>query len=75
MYDNSKPDREELSTFKRIGIQRGYRVVDTEDLFGDYYQRTRKKLDFSPTDFHWNAPANQLVVDRIYPILVDMLAK
>lgn len=75
MYDKSKPDREELSTFKRIGIERGYRVVDTEDLFRDYYRRTRKKLDFLPTDSHWNAPANQLVVDRIYPILVDIIGK
>jgi hypothetical protein len=76
MYDKSKlVDREELSTFKRIGIERGYRVVDTEDLFDDYYRRTQKKLDFLPTDFHWNASANQLVVDRIQPILVDILAK
>jgi hypothetical protein len=75
MYDKSKPDREELSTFKRIGIERGYRVVDTEDLFANYYRRTHKKLDFLPTDAHWNASANQLVLDRIYPILVDMLAK
>ncbi len=75
MYDRSKPDREELSAFKRIGIQRGYRVVDTEDLFRDYYRRTRKKLDFLPTDSHWNAPANQLVLDRIYPLLVDILGK
>jgi hypothetical protein len=75
MYDKSKPDREELSTFKRIGIERGYRVVDTEDLFGNYYRRTHKKLDFLPTDAHWNASANQLVLDRIYPILVDILAK
>jgi hypothetical protein len=74
MYDKSKPDREELSTFKRIGIERGYRIVDTEDLFNDYYQRTHKRLDFLPTDFHWNATAHQLVVDRIYPILIDMLA-
>jgi hypothetical protein len=74
MYDKSKPDREELSTFKRIGIERGYRIVDTEDLFNDYYRRTHKKLDFLPTDFHWNATAHQLVVDRIYPILIDMLA-
>jgi hypothetical protein len=75
MYDKSKPDRAELSTFKRIGIERGYRVVDTEDLFNDYYQRTHKRLDFLPTDFHWNASAHQLVVDRIHPILTDILAK
>jgi hypothetical protein len=75
MYDKSKPDREELSTFKRIGIQRGYRMVDTEELFGNYYRRTHKKLDFLPTDFHWNASANQLVVDRIHPILTEILGK
>jgi hypothetical protein len=74
MYHKSKPDRDELSTFKRIGIERGYRVVDTENLFDDRYRRTHKKLDFSPTDFHWNASAHQLVVDRIYPILIDILA-
>jgi hypothetical protein len=73
MYDKSKPEREELSTFKRIGIERGYRIVDTEDLFNDYYQYTHEKLDFLPTDFHWNASAHQLVVDRIYPILINML--
>jgi hypothetical protein len=75
MYDKSIPDRDELSTFKRIGIERGYKVVDTQDLFNNYYQRTRKKLDFIPTDTHWNAPANQLVVDRTYPMLLDILAK
>jgi hypothetical protein len=75
MYDNSISDRDELSTFKRIGIERGYKVVDTQDLFNTYYQRTHKRLDFIPTDFHWNASAHQLVVDRTYPILLDILAK
>ena len=75
MYDKSVPDRDELSTFKRIGIERGYQVVDTQDLFNNYYQRTRKRLDFLPTDFHWNASAQQLVIDRTYPILLDILAK
>jgi hypothetical protein len=69
MYDRSVPDRDELSTFKRIGIERGYQVVDVKDIFNKYYQRNHKKLDFLPTDFHWNASAHQLVVDRIYPIL------
>lgn len=75
MYNKSTPDRDELSTFKRIGIERGYTVVDTQDLFADYYRRTNKKVDFMPTDFHWNAPGNQLVVDRIYPLLLNILAK
>jgi hypothetical protein len=75
MYDRSIPDRDELSTFKRIGIERGYQVVDTQDLFNNYYQRTQKKLDFLPTDFHWNASAHQLVVDRTYPILLNVLTK
>jgi hypothetical protein len=75
MYDKYTPDRDELSTFKRIGIERGYQVVDTQDLFSNYYQRTRKKLDFIPTDLHWNASAHQLVVDRTYPMLRDILAK
>jgi hypothetical protein len=75
MYNKSTPDRDELSIFKRIGIERGYTVVDTQDLFADYYRRTNKKVDFMPTDFHWNAPGNQLVVDRIYPLLLNILAK
>jgi hypothetical protein len=75
MYDKSIPDRDELSTFKRIGIERGYQVVDTQDLFNNYYQRTHKKLDFLPADFHWKASAHQLVVDRTYPILLNILAK
>lgn len=75
MYDKSTPDRDELSTFKRIGIERGYTVVDTQALFADYYRRTNKRVDFSPTDFHWNAPGNQLVADRIYPLLLNILAK
>ncbi len=76
IYDkNYKADRDELSTFKQISVERGYHVVDTEELFTNYYQRTNKKLDFSPTDFHWNATANQLVADRVYPILANILAK
>jgi hypothetical protein len=75
MYDRSIPDRDELSTFKRIGIERGYQVVDTKDIFNNYYQRTHKRLDFLPADFHWNASAHQLVIDRTYPMLVDILAK
>jgi hypothetical protein len=75
MYDNSTPDRDELSIFKQIGIERGYQVVDTQDLFNNYYRHTQKRLDFLPTDFHWNASANQLVIDRTYPILRDILAK
>jgi hypothetical protein len=75
MYDKSILVRDELSTFKRIGREQGYQVVDTEDLFNNYYQRSGKRLDFLPTDFHWNASAHQLVVDRTYPILRGILAK
>ncbi len=75
IYNKSTPDRDELSTFKRIGIERGYTIVDTQDLFAQYYRRTNKKVDFMPTDFHWNAPGNQLVVDKIHPLLLKILAK
>jgi hypothetical protein len=75
IYDKSTPDRDELSTFKQIGIERGYQVVDVKDIFNNSYQRTHKKLDFLPTDFHWNASAHQLVVERTYPILRGILAK
>ena len=68
-------DRQELLTFKDIAMAKGYRVVDTQDLFGSYYHNTHKKLDFLPTDFHWNAKAHQLVADRVYPILAEMVTR
>jgi hypothetical protein len=69
------PDREELSVFKQVAIDRGYQVIETEDLFANYYKKTNRKVDFLPTDFHWNAIGNQLVADRVHPVLTDLLAK
>jgi hypothetical protein len=59
----------ELSAFKEVAEQHGYIVIDTHDLFQEYYQTTGKKLDFSPTDLHWNEVSHRLVAEKIYPIL------
>ena len=73
IYNNKLPsNRQELLTFKEVATAKGYQVLDTQALFAAYYQSTHKKLDFMPTDFHWNAKAHQLVADLIYPILTKM---
>jgi hypothetical protein len=69
----TSPGREELLVFKKIATSKGYRVVDTHDLFTSHYQKTGQPLDLMPIDFHWNSKAHQLVADRIYPILDRML--
>jgi hypothetical protein len=75
IYDKKlKADRQELLTFKDVATAKGYRVVDTQALFETYYQDTHKRLDFLPTDFHWNAKAHQLVAERIEPIVAEMLS-
>jgi hypothetical protein len=73
LYGNKKPDRAELSIFKQVAAQRGYTVLDTEEIFTTYYQNTKRKLDFLPADFHWNERANQLVVDRLHPLIGNLL--
>lgn len=76
IYNNQLPsNRQELLTFKDVATAKGYRVIDTQDLFTSYYHNTHKKLDFLPTDFHWNAKAHQLIADRVYPILAEMLTR
>lgn len=73
IYNNQLPsNRQELLTFKEVATAKGYQVIDTQALFAAYYQSTHKKLDFMPTDFHWNAKAHQLVADLVYPILTKM---
>ncbi len=74
IYDRKPPtNRHELLTFKNIATARGYRVIDTQPTFQAEYQRTGKKLDFLPTDFHWNARAHQLAADLVDPILTDIV--
>lgn len=76
IYDKKlKSDRQELSIFKDVATTKGYQVLDTQDLFEAYYRSNRKKLDFLPTDFHWNAKAYQLVAERIEPMLTEMLTR
>lgn len=69
----TSPGREELLAFKNIATSKGYRVIDTQDFFVSHYQKTGQPLDLMPIDFHWNSKAHQLVADRIYPILDQIL--
>lgn len=47
----------------------GDAVVDLEPVFADYWQRQHIRLDFNPSDMHWNAAAHALaarqVIERI----------
>jgi hypothetical protein len=43
----------------------GMKVVRTERLFGDYYAATRRLLDSSPLDGHWNAAGVGLIIGEV----------
>lgn len=47
----------------------GDAVVDLEPVFADYWRRQHVRLDFNPSDMHWNAAAHALaarqVIERI----------
>jgi hypothetical protein len=71
---NPNFDRQELSIFREVAKAKGYRTIDTNDIFAPYYRTTRKQVDFLPTDFHWNAKGNELVADKLYPELRQLLS-
>jgi hypothetical protein len=70
---NRKFDRQDLDDFKAAITAKGYRTIDTHDLFVPYHKKTRKQVDFLPTDFHWNAKGSELVADRLHRELSSIL--
>jgi hypothetical protein len=71
----SKPDRQELLSFKEIANSQGYQVIDTHPLFEKYYRSSRRRLDFSPVDAHWNEQAHRLVAKEVNDSLAPILTK
>jgi hypothetical protein len=69
----AQAERAELLTFKKIAKSRGYRTIDAHPVFNEYYQTTKKQLDFSPTDFHWNEAAFDTISQTVYPSVVEII--
>lgn len=47
----------------------GIHVLETEPLFKSYYATTRRRVDHSPVDWHWNGEAHRLVVREVAGII------
>jgi hypothetical protein len=71
----SKPDRQELLTFKEIAKSQGYQVIDTQPIFEKYYRASGRRVDFLPLDAHWNEAAHKLVAKEVKSYLAPMLAE
>lgn len=63
----------QLAIFTRVAQDRGYKTIDTLPLFTTQYQQTHRRIDFTPTDMHWNRDAHQLVAEAIYPVITAKL--
>ncbi len=63
----------QLAIFTKVAQARGYKTIDTLPLFTTQYQQTHRRIDFTPTDMHWNRDAHQLVAEAIYPVIAEKL--
>jgi hypothetical protein len=65
-HDNDNRALQELATSARL---LGAHVVDSAPLFSAYYQRTGKRVDYSPLDSHWNGQAHAIVAAEVARII------
>jgi hypothetical protein len=62
-------DDEALESLLREAQRVGIKVVDTVPLFRKHYEATGERVDYSPTDWHWNATGHRLAADALRDLM------
>lgn len=75
IYDPSRAPRRAADSpeiqgfFKERAQALGFGVVDTAPLFATHYRLHGRRLDYTPTDRHWNGLAHRLVAGEVCRVL------
>jgi len=64
-------DSEAQKLIRAKAIERGIKVIEMGPVFASYYDRTHRRVDHSPADWHWNAAAHELVAHEAAGIIND----
>jgi hypothetical protein len=62
-------DGQALELLARVAPDYGIHVIEMNPIFRDYYSKTRNRLDYSPTDYHWNDAAHILAAREIAKVI------
>lgn len=62
-------DDEALESLLQEAQRVGMKVVDTVPLFREHYAATGERVDYSPTDWHWNATGHRLAADALRDLM------
>jgi hypothetical protein len=58
-----------LSTLATAAANRGEHVIKMEPIFAAYFRATRRRLDYSPVDYHWNEVAHGLAAAEVARVI------
>lgn len=71
---SSNKDTDELNLFETRAKSQGFNVVNLADSFAKQREKG-VRLDFLPTDGHWNANAHQIAAEKVLPSIKLILNK
>jgi hypothetical protein len=69
------PTKEALDLFASRANRSGAIVLDMCPAMDAYVRRTRQRLDFSPSDYHWSPAGHALVAGAVIPELKRILQR
>jgi hypothetical protein len=72
-HKNCSPSRDEqaLQLLTDLARSAGMSVVDTFPLFRSHFETTGERVDFSPTDWHWNETGHKIAAAAIHDLIVS----
>ena len=62
-------DEQALRLLARVAAERGLKVIELDSVFRAYFASTGNRLDYSPTDRHWNGAAHVLAAKEVAKII------
>ncbi len=65
IYKGENKNIEEFADIKQYAALMGFKVIDLQSPFWDYYHATGRRLDFSPFDLHWNHDGHRIAAEEI----------
>jgi len=63
-------NRDERQLFLRLAARYGLEVLDMQPVFERHWRQRHERMDFLPTNGHWNAVAHQLAADEVLKRLI-----
>ena len=62
-------DEQALRLVARVAAERGLKVIELDHVFRAYFASKGNRLDYSPTDKHWNGAAHILAAEEVAKII------